>query len=152
VSWYLLLKYVHVLLAITAFGSNITYAVWSGLAGADKDKMSFALRGIKFLDDRVANPAYLLLAVTGLTLAAVGHLPYTTPWITTAIIIYVVLVVVGFAFYSPVVVAQIRALESEGLGSRAYESAAIRQAVVGSALLMVALALIFMMVVKPRLW
>jgi uncharacterized membrane protein len=151
-SWYLLLKYVHVLLAITAFGANITYAVWSGLAGTDPEKMSFALRGIKFLDDRVANPAYLLLALTGLTLAAVGHLPYTTPWITTAIIIYVGLVVIGFAFYSPAVVAQIRALESEGLGSRAYQSAAIRQAIVGSALLVMALAVVFIMVVKPKLW
>ena len=150
-SWYLLLKYVHVLLAITAFGSNVTYAIWSGWAGTDPAKMSFALRGIKFLDDQVANPAYLLLAVTGLTLAAVGHLPYTTPWITTAIIFYVGLVV-GFAFYSPAVVAQIRAVESAGLGSRAYQAAATRQTVVGSVLLVMALALIFMMVVKPRLW
>ncbi len=151
-SRYLLLKYVHVLLAIIAFGSNVTYAIWSGWAGTDPAKMSFALRGIKFLDDQVANPAYLLLAVTGLTLAAVGHLPYTTPWITTAIIVYVGLVVVGFAFYSPAVVAQIRALESAGLGSQAYQAAAIRQAVVGSLLLLMAMALIFMMVVKPRLW
>jgi uncharacterized membrane protein len=149
---YLLLKYVHVLLAITAFGTNITYAVWTAIAGNDPARMSFALRGIKFLDDRVANPAYLLLAATGLTLAAVGHIPYSTPWVTTAIVIYVVLVVAGFAFYSPTVVAQIRALESQGLRSAAYQAAGVLAAVLGIGLLILVLALIFMLVVKPKLW
>ena len=64
-----IVKYFHILFVITAVGSNLTYGIWQGRAGTDPEHESFALRGVKFLDDRVANPAYLLVLVTGLTMA-----------------------------------------------------------------------------------
>ena len=64
-TWYTLLKFVHVLLAITAVGSNITYAIWNARAAAEPTHAAFALRGVAFIDRRVANPAYGLLLVTG---------------------------------------------------------------------------------------
>src|SRR3989441_11009182 len=72
-SWYSLLKFVHVLLAITAVGSNITYAAWNARAAREPQHLAFVLKGIQFLDNRVANPAYGLLLVTGLMLVAVGN-------------------------------------------------------------------------------
>ena len=67
-----LLKFVHVLLAITAVGSNITYVAWNARGAMEPQHLSFALRGITFLDQRVANPAYGLLLITGLALVVVG--------------------------------------------------------------------------------
>src|SRR2546430_17100462 len=71
-TWYSLLKFVHVLLAITAVGSNITYAAWNIRGAREPQHLAFALKGIQFLDNRVANPAYGLLLLTGLTLVAAG--------------------------------------------------------------------------------
>ena len=51
---YNLLKLLHILLAITAVGSNLSYGIWQGLAGNDPQRNSFVLRGIKFVDDHVA--------------------------------------------------------------------------------------------------
>ena len=72
-EWYLILKWIHVLAAITALGANITYGVWIGRAGGQPETLAFALRGVKFIDDRIANPAYGLLLVTGLGMAWVGR-------------------------------------------------------------------------------
>src|SRR5260370_37782331 len=70
-SWYLLLKFIHVLLAITALGSNITYGVWNMLAAREPANLPFALRGISLLDRVDANPLYGLLLLTGLGLVAI---------------------------------------------------------------------------------
>lgn len=55
---YALLKFLHVLFAIVALGANATYGVWLTTAGRDPAQLGFALRGVKLLDDRFANPAY----------------------------------------------------------------------------------------------
>ncbi len=83
---YSLLKLLHILFAITAVGSNITYGVWQGLAGRDPTYEPFVLRGIKVLDSRVANPAYGLLLISGLIMTA-WHWSLATHWIVAAIIL-----------------------------------------------------------------
>ncbi len=95
-----IVKYFHILFVITAVGSNLTYGFWQGRAGNDPEQESFALRGVKFLDDRVANPAYLLVLVTGLTMAW-WHWSYTIHWIQAAIVLYVIMLLFGLAVYSP---------------------------------------------------
>jgi hypothetical protein len=47
-----IVKFFHILFVITAFGANITYGVWQARGGIDPRHESFALRGVKFLDDR----------------------------------------------------------------------------------------------------
>ena len=54
---YLFVKWLHVLAAITALGSNITYEFWLTRAAREPAVPPFTLRGIKLLDDRIANPA-----------------------------------------------------------------------------------------------
>ncbi len=85
---YILLKWIHVLLAITAVGANITYGIW--IARSTKGDAKYhaqVLRTIKFLDDRVANPCYGLLLLTGGAMVALsrsggtGGWSFTTPWI-----------------------------------------------------------------------
>jgi len=78
-SLFTLLKFLHVLLAITAVGANVTYGVWLSRAARDPRHLPFALRGVKMLDDRLANPAYALLLVTGVAMIYAAFLMVTKP-------------------------------------------------------------------------
>jgi hypothetical protein len=147
-TWYSLLKFVHVLLAITAVGSNITYGVWNALAAREPAHAPFALKGIAFIDRRVANPAYGLLLVTGLVLLAVGQLGFRG-WVIAALILFALLIVVAVGFYSRVVRQQIQVMDREGLASAAYKQLDGQATIYGIVSLVIALAIVFMMVVKP---
>jgi Predicted integral membrane protein (DUF2269) len=147
-SWYSLLKFVHVLLAITAVGSNITYAAWNARGAMEPQHLSFALRGIKFLDQRVANPAYGLLLVTGLALVVVGNWGLRG-WIIAALILFAIEIVVAIGFYSRVTNRQIQVLETAGESSPAYQQLAGQARLYGIASGVIALLIVFIMVVKP---
>jgi uncharacterized membrane protein len=82
---YLYLKWLHVLSAILAVGANTTYGIWLARASQNPDNLPFTLKSIKMLDDRVANPAYGLLLLTGLGMAFAAPLPLTTPWLLTGL-------------------------------------------------------------------
>ena len=47
-------KFIHILLAIIAFGFNATYALWIARAQRYPEHLNFALRGVKILDDYMA--------------------------------------------------------------------------------------------------
>ncbi len=148
---YSLIKFVHVLLAIVAVGFNASYGVWLARAAREPDHLSHVLRGIKILDDRFANPAYGLLLVTGLTMVLVGNLPITTLWITAAIVLWLVAVVLGLAAYTPTLRRQIRALETAGADSPEFRRLSQRGIVLGIVLAVVVVLIVFLMVVKPTL-
>ena len=147
-TWYTLIKYLHVLLAITAVGSNITYGVWKTLGAREPAHAPFALKGIAFIDRRVANPAYGLLLITGLVLLAVGQVGFRG-WVIAALILFVLLIVVAVGFYSRVVRQQIEVVDKEGVTSAAYKRLDSQAMLYGIVSLLIALAIVFMMVVKP---
>jgi uncharacterized membrane protein len=149
VSWYVLLKYVHVVLAIVAIGFNASYGVWLTRARKEPDHALYALRGIKTLDDRFANPAYGLLLLTGIILLAVGGIPWTTTWIIIALVLYVAVVVIAVAGYSPTLRKQIAMLEAEGPASGEYQRLSRRGTILGIVLAVGVLLIEFDMVVKP---
>jgi uncharacterized membrane protein len=147
---YVLLKYVHVLLAIVAVGFNASYGIWLARAAREPAHLGHVLRGIKLLDDRFANPAYGLLLVTGLAMVWVNQVPLLeTRWILSALVLYAVLLVVGFGVYSPTLRRQIALLESAGPTSADYLRVASRGRIVGILLALVVVAIVFLMVVKP---
>lgn len=149
---YLYLKWLHVLSAIIAVGANATYGLWLARASKETDNLPFTLKSIKLLDDWVANPAYGLLLLTGLGMVFTAPLPLTTPWLLTSLILYGILVVVGLLGYTPTLRRQIRLLESEGFRSSAYQAQARRGTIIGIALAVLAISIVFLMVVKPALW
>lgn len=149
---YLYLKWLHVLAAIIAVGANATYGIWLARAGRDPDNLPFTLKGIKLLDDWVANPAYGLLLLTGLGMILTVSLPLTTPWLLTSLVLYGVLVVVGLLGYTPALRRQIRLLEEEGVNSPVYQAQARRGTIIGIILAVLAISIVFLMVVKPALW
>ncbi len=146
------LKWLHVLSAIVAVGANATYGVWLARASRDPETLPFTLKGIKLLDDRMANPAYGLLLITGLWMALTAPLPLTTPWLLTSLVLYGILVMLGLFGYTPVLRMQIRLLEAQGFDSPAYRAQARLETVLGIILAVLAIGIVFLMVVKPALW
>ncbi len=147
---YLLLKYVHVLLAIVGVGFNASYGIWLGLARNDPARLRFALEGTRTLD-RIANGAYGLLLVTGVTLAAIGGIPYERFWIAAGIALYLVAVLIGIVLFAPTARRQRDLLERVGPDDPAYRAAAARSTMLGVITVIDVLAIVFLMVTKPVL-
>ena len=148
---YTITKFVHVVLAIIAVGFNASYGIWIVRSARDPEHIGFAVRTIKFIDDRFANPAYGLLLLTGLLMVASAGYPLTTLWIAAALVLYVIVVVLAFAVVTPNLRAQIRALESDGPGSETFRAAAARGRTFGILVSVLVLGIVFLMVVKPTL-
>ena len=151
-SLYNFLKFLHVLLAITAVGANVTYGVWLSRAARDPRHLPFALRGVKMLDDRLANPAYALLLVTGVAMIYAGRLAWTTPWLLVSLILYGVLIVLGLLGYTPLLRRQIAVLDGPGPSSAEYRRLSSRGTLLGALIAVVVLAIIFLMVMRPAFW
>ncbi len=143
------LKVAHVLLAIVAVGTNITYGVWQARAGREPQQMGWTLRGIKFLDDRVANPAYIGLGIVGVLLVLTGPWRFEMLWILVSIGLYVGLTVVGFALYSPTLSRQIAVYEAEGPSAPEFAALTARSRLLGMVLALLVVAIVFLMVLKP---
>ncbi|MFN2483668.1 MAG: DUF2269 family protein [Candidatus Limnocylindria bacterium] len=150
---YDVLKFVHILLVTIAVGFNASYGIWLARASSQDGAahLSHVLRGIKFLDDRFANPAYALLLATGLAMVFVGSIPLTTFWILTALALYVAVIVVGLGFYTPLLRRQLAVLEASGADSAEYGAVSARARVVGIVTGALVLIIVFLMVVKPTL-
>lgn len=149
---YTLLKFVHVVAAIVAVGSNATYGVWLARATREPQHLRHILGGVKAVDDRLANPSYAALLVTGLLMVWVSEWRITTPWILTSLVLYAAIVVLGFAYYSPLLRRQIEALDAHGADSSQYRSVAARATQVGLLLSVIVIVIVFLMVTKPALW
>ena len=151
-SLYAILKYLHVLSAIVAFGANITYALWLTRAEKNPESLTFTLHTVKFMDDWIANPAYILLFPTGWWMASIAKWPLTTPWILSALILYALVSVLGIAVYSPILRKQVALAETVGPQTAEYKKASSRGILLGVILNLIVLAIIFLMVTKPALW
>lgn len=149
---FLILKWLHILFAIIAVGANATYGIWLARAARSAEILPFTLQTIKLIDDRLANPAYGLLLITGLSMVFVLPLPLTTPWLLTALILYLILVLVGLGGYTPTLRRQLQILTSEDIQSPAYQAVARRGTILGIVLGVLAITIVFLMVVKPGLW
>jgi uncharacterized membrane protein len=149
-SGFLLLKSLHVLSAIVAVGANLTYPLWVVRAERDPAHLGFALRSIKLLDDRVANPAYGVLLITGVVMA-VTHYQITLTWILTGLVIFIVVAALATGVFSPALSRQVKAADAGGFESDAYQRARATAAGVGLFMTVLLVAVVFVMVFKPQL-
>jgi uncharacterized membrane protein len=146
---YLAIKFLHVLLAITAIGANLTYGVWFARANADPAFAPAALRGIKFIDDWIANPAYLLLLPTGAAMVMLGGYSFGTHWIAWAMSIWAVAILAAYLGYSPTLRAQIAAVDREGITGPTARALAVRGYVWSGVLAVMVMTILVLMVFKP---
>ena len=150
-SVYLVLKFIHVLAAIVAVGINASYTVWIIRAQLDAAHTGFALKGIKFLDDRVANPAYGVVLLSGLAMMFAGGYGLTTVWLDVALALFVALIVIAAAFYTPALRDQIKLVEAGDTTSAEFARLGRRGQTLGMAIGVIVLAILVLMVFKPHL-
>ena len=147
---YLTLKLIHILAAIVAVGSNITYGVWNVRGANDPAHLGFALKGIKFLDDRIANPAYGVLLLTGLIMVFMQW-RITDLWIILALLLFAAVVVLAVAFYSPLLKNQIKLVEEGATASPEYARLSGLGRLFGPGLGVIVVVILVLMVFKPHL-
>lgn len=147
----LLLKLAHVLAAIVAVGANVTYSFWIARAGRDSDRLVWTLQGIRRLDRLIANPAYVVLLITGVLMIMGGHFSFRTSWIEASLALYVAAVVIGILLYAPSIRRQIAEAERDPTSS-AYAAAARRSNLLGIATTVIVVVIVALMVLKPTLW
>ncbi len=147
-SVYLAVKFIHILAAIVAVGSNITYGVWSVRARGNPSNVGFALKGIKFLDDRIANPAYGVVLLTGILMAIFGF-GFFHLWIIVSLVLFIVLIALGVGVYSPLLRDQIRLADAGDTTSTDFERLSRRSAIIGPAIGLIVAVILVMMVFKP---
>jgi uncharacterized membrane protein len=151
VDWYLPLKLVHVLSAIVAVGTNITYFVWLAvMRDRSPVEQSFALGTIRRLDARLANPAYTVLPITGVVMVLISDaLAFTAFWILAAIVLYAAVGVLAGVFFAPSLRRLIAVVEGEGASSSTYEAAMRRTRATGLVTMIPVAAILSLMVMKP---
>lgn len=148
-SAYLLLKLAHVLLAIVAIGANLSYSLWLRLGEREPAHLAYTIRGIRAIDRRVANPAYVLLLVTGLAMVLVTGIPLTQGWLLLAIVIYVAAAVIGYFVFGPLVRRELTALERGGTSDPEYVRSRDQARTLGIVTTAMVLVVLALMVTKP---
>jgi len=153
VDWYVPLKLVHVLSAIVAVGTNVTYFVWlAAMKGRPPGEQSFALGTIKALDSRLANPAYGVLPLTGVIMVLVSDgLGFTTFWILAAIVLYALVGVIAGVFFAPSLRRQTELVATGEVASGVYEAASRRTRTTGLLTMLPVAGILYLMVMKPTL-
>jgi len=145
VNTYLWLKLVHVLAAITALGANLTYFAWLRSVRRSSEHSAYVLNGVRRLDARVANPAYVVLPITGILMV----LGFTTFWIAAGIILYVTMGVFAGIFFAPALRRQVALAEAGPVDEAVYEQAARRTTITGIITVAIIVVIVYMMVMKP---
>ncbi len=123
--------------------------MWLARAAREPAQLPHVLATIKVLDDRFANPGYVLLLVTGLSLVGVGDLALDTLWISASITLYVVMVLAGVFGYSPALRRQLAIAASDGAESGEYAVVSRRATVLGVVTSVLVVTIVFLMVTKP---
>lgn len=151
-SHFTLTLFIHVLSAIIAIGTNITYIALLAEAKRDQSSVVYTLKTIRLLDSRLANPAYIVTLISGLVMAFTAPFPLTTPWILSALILYLVIFILGILVYAPAFRRQMHLAKNEGAQSQAYQAAARYGNILIGVVTVLAILIVFLMVVKPPLW
>lgn len=151
-AWvYPLVKTLHIFFAIVAVGFNVSYGVWLARGRRSPEHLDFALRGVKFMDDYLANPCYFLLLLSGLAMAFVIGPWGWQRWIISALVLWVLAIAVAYAVYTPTLSGQIRALAAHGVESAEYARLENRGRILGIGLGVLVLAILVLMVFKPTI-
>jgi uncharacterized membrane protein len=147
---YTTLKFLHILLAITAIGFNSAYGLIIGRARkAGTAELKFALRTVKVMDDYVANPCYVLLLLTGIGMVHTSGYPWSLKWIHGSMALLVVAFILAIGFYTPTLRKQIAILDSRGANDPEFLRLSKRGAMLGGILGVIVLVIVGLMVYKP---
>lgn len=147
---YQILKFVHVFAVIIAVGFNFSYIIWMIKGKMEKNHLLFALRGIQFMDGKVANPCYGLILITGLAMSHVaGYSILSVSWIFYPLVLFGIMGVLAFGMYNPTLKKQIAMIENDNMETPEYKAIEKKQMGIGAILFVLAVVIVGIMVIKP---
>lgn len=147
-SAFLVLKLLHVLVAIIALGTNVTSTFWRARAGRDPDRLPWTLDTARSFDRSIANPAYVVVLLSGIAMVATGTYRFEQGWISAAIALYVAVAAFGILVFRPAARLQ-RAEAAADPTSAAYARIASRTWWYSWLTIAVVAVIVGLMVTKP---
>jgi uncharacterized membrane protein len=147
-SLYLVVKFVHILVAIIAVGSSAGSSLWLRLAMRNPEHLPFALRSAKFLDEVVTRPGLILIALTGLWMAA-SRWSFELAWIRAALLLVVIVLALLYIVVGPTLGRLIHLTEGSGRDTPQWRRSELIFEVVGGGAGLVIVAIVWLMVSKP---
>jgi uncharacterized membrane protein len=148
VSWYLVVKFVHVLVAIVAVGSSAGSSLWLRLAKRSLANLSFAIRSAKFLDEYLTRPGLIVLLLTGLWMAA-SRWSLALFWIRAALLLVLIVLVMLYAVVGALMQGLIRVIDTEGPTSSHWTRLERWFELIGGAAGLIIVVVVWLMVTKP---
>ena len=94
----------------------------------------------------------MVVGVTGLALVDRSGQDFTTPWVITSIVVFLVVTAIGGAVYAPLLRRQITLAEENYPDSAEYRRLDLRGNIIGLAIAALVVFLIYLMVFQPALW
>jgi uncharacterized membrane protein len=148
VSAYLIVKFVHILVAIIAVGSSAGSSLWLRLAIRSPSHLPFALRSAKRLDELLTRPGLIVMAATGLWMAA-SRWSLSVLWIRAALVLVVIVLGLLYAVVGPLLGRLIHLTESGGPGTPKWKRSELLFEVFGGAGGLMVVVIVWLMVTKP---
>lgn len=145
---YLIVKFVHILIAIVAVGGSAGSSLWLRFAMRNPANLPFALRTAKFLDEFVTRPGLILILLTGLWMAATRW-TLTLFWVRTAFVLVVIVLVLLYAIVGPLLKRLIQIAERDGIASRRWARSEFWFELVGGGSGLIIIVVVWLMVTKP---
>ncbi len=147
-SVYLVVKFVHILVAIVAVGSSAGSSLWLRLAMRSPAHLPFALRSAKFLDDVLTRPGLIVLLVTGLWMAA-SRWTLALFWIRAAVGLLLLVLVLLYVVVGPLMRRLIDAADDDGLASKNWARRERLFELTGGGSGLIIILIVWLMVTKP---
>lgn len=106
---------------------------------------AYTLKTIRLMEMRYVNPSYVVVGITGLALVDRSGQDFTTPWVITSIVVFLVVTAIGGAVYAPLLRRQIMLAKENYPDSAEYRRLDLRGNIIG-------LAIVALVVFQPALW
>jgi uncharacterized membrane protein len=159
-GWITVFLFLHVLGAIAAVGPTLTYGLWASRAAkAGSQVRTFVIDSTAWVDNHLATPAFILQAVTGITLILLQERDFfDTAWLLMGVGLYVVTFLLAVVALAPATRRQraasvaLDANPQDAEARAALERASASARTLGILLSVLTLGIVYFMVVKPELW
>ena len=148
VTFYLVLKMLHIVLAIAAVGFTSTFGITMATTAGNPTALPFALTLIRRLSS-IATPCLLGLIVTGLLMGWDGNLQWTALWFAGGLALALVVLVVILTLAKPTLRRQLELVKQSPPPLEDLRRLAGRSRKVGAFLSLMALTIIGLMIFKP---
>jgi uncharacterized membrane protein len=146
VLFYDVVKWVHIMAVVIAFGGAFTYPIWfARVRRASPPERAFFHNAQAFLGQWVISPGLLVIVVAGIYMASDRHY-WSKAWVTVPFVIAIILGGLGGAFFGPRE-KRLAELAAEG-GGPEYERVSGQVRTVTWVALVLVLIAAYMMVTK----